>query len=292
MKPALSWEDAQTFLTVVEQQSFSAAARILGLGQPTISRRIKNLEANLQQQLFVRGKHGALPTDAATKLLPAAEQMARWATEFDRTARGSEQQAAGIVRIAAPPGIAVEQLAPFAATLKRQEPEITLEILAAVDHVDLTRGNADIAIRSQPPHEPELIALHEAKNHISVYASKSYAEKLQQPCRWQDLDWITWAGQYKNVSPRPMLEKLIPNFKPVFTSDDYLVQKAAAKAGLGAFIMATPTNFESNDLVEIEIDIGVQLPSSSLYFVCAKSMQQVPRVRVVMRRLIEAMDQA
>ncbi len=283
----MSWEDAQTFLAVSEHRSFSAAARQLGLGQPTISRRIQNLENVLQQQLFERGKYGAIPTQAAARLLPAAEQMAKWATEFDRTARGSELEVAGTVKIAAPPGVAVEQLAPFAAHLKKKEPAIHLEIFASVSHVDLTRGTADIAIRIQPPTEPELVALYQASSRTAVFASREYANTVKQPCTWRDLDWITWTGQFRDVPPRPMLEKVIPDFTPVFSSDDYLVQKAAAKAGLGAFIMGAPGGFEDSELVEI--DIGIELPQSTFYFVCAKSMQQVPRIQVVIKHMIEAM---
>jgi DNA-binding transcriptional LysR family regulator len=118
----ISWEDAQTFLAVIEHSSFSAAARAMGLGQPTISRRVADLERRVSQQLFVRGKQGAEPTTAALSLLPAAEQMAKWAAEFDRMAKSHEILVSGTVRIAAPPGIAVEQLAPFAALLRQLEP--------------------------------------------------------------------------------------------------------------------------------------------------------------------------
>ena len=184
----LSWDDAQTFLAVAEHHSFSAAARALGVGQPTISRRIQNLEYSLQQQLFERGKHGAVPTEAAQRLFPAAEQMAKWAAEFDRSAQGAQDSISGTVKIAAPPGIAVAQLAPLAAQLQLTEPDITLEILSAIDHVDLTRGSADIALRTQPPNEPELVSLQTVTSQPGVYASRAYADSVAQPCHWQDLD--------------------------------------------------------------------------------------------------------
>jgi DNA-binding transcriptional LysR family regulator len=286
----LSWEDAQTFLAVSEQKSFSAAARRLGVGQPTISRRIRNLEQALQQQLFVRGKHGAIPTAEAVRLIPAAEQMARWAGEFDRVAMGVEQAVSGIVRIAAPPGIAVEQLAPFSKRLKLTEPQIYLEVLASVDHVDLSRGVADLAIRTQAPTEPELVALYSGSSRPGIYASKQYANSIEQPCTWADLDWITWARPYEHVSPRPILEKLIPGFQPVFASDDYLVQKAAVIEGLGVMVMAAPTKLDQQDRGLVEIDVGVSLPDTDFYIVCAKSMQQVPRVVKVVEQLILAYE--
>ena len=77
----ISWEDAQTFLVVAEQHSFSGAARFLGLGQPTISRRIANIERRVGCQLFLRDKRGAELTSDGARLLPAAQQMARWAGE-------------------------------------------------------------------------------------------------------------------------------------------------------------------------------------------------------------------
>ncbi|MFT4821434.1 MAG: DNA-binding transcriptional LysR family regulator [Candidatus Azotimanducaceae bacterium] len=285
MSAPISWEDAQTFLAVVESGSFSAAARVLDLGQPTISRRIKNLEQRLSQQLFVRGKHGATRTTAADRLLPAAEQMAKWAAEFDHATRGAEDLVAGIVKIAAPPGVAVEQLAPLAAALAAQLPDIQLEILSSVDHVDLTRGTADIAIRTQFPNEPELIALHEFQSQPAVYGAPAYVAKLKVPCDWQDLDWVTWAGKYRDIAPRPMLQKLIPQFQPILASDDYLVQKAAVKAGIGVMICSPSGPFDTDALMAV--DIGVTLPISPFYIVCARSMQHVPRVKRVVELMVE-----
>jgi len=259
----LIWNDIHLFLCVIEQQSFSAAAKALHLGQPTVSRRIQHLEQQFWVPLFLRGKFGAKPTTQALHLVHSAQQMAKWGAEFGRTLQSSEQAAAGVVTIAAPPGIAVENLASFAAILKQQEPNITLEILSSVEHVDLTRGVADIAIRTQAPNDPELIALHTAYAQPVVMASQEYANTVKQPCTWADLDWVA--------------------------SDDYLAQKAAVEAGLGVNIYNQPLGFEHSHLVEI--DIGITLPKFEFYIVCAKSMQRIPRVRVVIEKLIARIDQ-
>jgi DNA-binding transcriptional LysR family regulator len=287
-KNSLSWEDAQTLLTVIENQSFSKAATALGVGQPTISRRVQRLEARLKQQLFIRGKHGAEPTAAAIKLKAAAEQMAKWATEFERLAEGVEDPLSGVIKIAAPPGVAVAQLAPFAALLRKLEPNLRLEVLSAVDHIDLTRGGADIAIRTHYPTEPELLCLYEAKAQPRVYGSKAYGATIKQPCSWADLDWISWSGHYKNLSPNTMLEKVIPDFEPIFSSDDYLVQKAAADAGMGAMILGEPMGLEQSNLVEI--NIGVTLPSVSFYIVCAKSMGYSPKIQTLTTHFIDCLN--
>lgn len=293
MDESVSWEDAQTFLAVAEAKSFSAAARRLALGQPTVSRRIANLEERLGRQLFWRGKQGAVLTEEGTRLLPAAAQMARWAGEFGRIAAGTGEEVAGTVRIAAPPGLAVELLAPFARIVREHHPEIRLEVLASIEHIDLTRGAVDLAIRQRAPTEVELVALHESHRPLGVFAASSYANTLAEPLRLTDLDWITWAFPYEHVAPRPMLEELIPDFAPVFASDNYLVLKRAVAAGLGAMIlerrrMLLDGQGAPDDLVELDVELD--LPDYAYYLVCARSMRYVPRVMAIAELLVRQLD--
>lgn len=283
----ISWEDAQTFLTVAEQRSFSAAARVLGLGQPTISRRIAQLEERLGCQLFWRGRRGADLTEEGARLLPAAEQMARWAGEFGRLARGAEESLEGTVRIAAPPGTAVEFLAPLAVLMKERLPGIRLEVLASIEHIDLSRGAADLAIRTRTPNEPELTSLFTASVEVGVFAAASYAARFEgRRVRPAEIDWITWAFPYEHVDPRPMLEREVPGFEPTFSSDNYLVQKNATLAGVGAMVLErTRHPLASTQLVELDVDLDLR--AGAMHLVCAKSMQYVPRVRSVAEMLIE-----
>ena len=276
---SISWEDAQTFLAVAESGSFSGAAQRLNVGQPAVSRRVRDLEHRLNRQLFVRGKFGAELTESAHRILPAAQQMAKWAAEFDHAARDVSGVTSGRVKIACPPGVAVEQMAPFAMWLAQRHQGIRLEILSGIDHVDLTRGTADIAIRTNYPVEPELTVLHEFISQPAVYGASEYVGKLKQPCDWRDLDWVTWSDRYRHVAPRPMLEKVIPDFLPVLTSDDYLVQKSAVRAGLGVMVCSEDEGLEP-------VDVGVKLPEAPFYIVCAKSMQQVPLIQKVVTLMV------
>lgn len=284
----ISWEDAQTFLAVAEQQSFSRAAQALGLGQPTISRRIAGLEERLGCQLFRRGKRGAELTPDGARLLPAAEQMARWAGEFGRLAAGADEAIAGRVRIAAPPALAVDVLGPFAARLLAALPAVRVEVLASIEHLDLSRGSADLAIRTRAPSEPELTTLASATIPLGVFGARAYAARFPGPTPIAELDWITWAFPYEHVAPRPMLERVIPDFSPVFASDSYLVQRSALVAGVGAMILERPLPGAAPiapGAELVEIDIGVRLPPGELHIVCAKSMRFVPRVRAVFELL-------
>ena len=290
-----SWQDAQIFLAVAEAKSFSGAARALGVGQPTVSRRVAEFEARLGCALFRRGKAGAELTEAGERLVPAAEQMARWAGEFERLARGAEVAPEGRVRLAAPPALAVDFLAPLAAEARRRLPGIRLEVLASIDHVDLSRGFADLAIRTRAPREAELTSVARVEVPLGVFAAPSYADALADPVALADLDWITWAPPLAHVAPRPLLERMIPEFSPVFSSDDYLVQRSALRAGLGAMVLERPFHPADPRLAGeaapplVELDVGFELPPGELHLVCARSMQYVPRVRAVIELLREGL---
>jgi len=285
----MSWEDAQTFLMVAEQRSFSGAARALGLGQPTISRRIANTEERMGCQLFRRDKRGAELTEAGARLVPAAEQMARWAGEFDRLAAGAEAELSGTVRIAAPPGFAVELLAPFARRARERLPDIRLEVLASVDHIDLARGGADLAVRTRPPKEPGLMSLYSGEVELGVFASADYAARVEKGATLADIDWVTWAEPYEHLEPRALLASLIPNLRPAFASDDYLVQKSAVAEGLGAMILERERHPLSRSPELVEIDVELELPPAEIHLVCATSMQFVPRVKAVADLMIEVL---
>ncbi|NNL68150.1 MAG: LysR family transcriptional regulator, partial [Myxococcales bacterium] len=96
-----------------------------------------------------------------------------------------------------------------------------------------------------------------------------------------------------HVPPRPLLERAIPGFTPAFASDDYLVQRAALRAGLGAMVLERPFHPADPRFADavpplVELDVGFALPAGELHLVCARSMQFVPRVRAVIELLREA----
>jgi DNA-binding transcriptional LysR family regulator len=127
----LRWDDLKLFLAVHEQGSLSGAARMLKLGQPTLSRRIAELEETVGEALFDRQSHGASLTAAGQKLLPSARSMAEWANEAELSVKKQTYLPEGKVRIAAPPGIAYAVVAPLAATIRLQYPQIQIKVCPA-----------------------------------------------------------------------------------------------------------------------------------------------------------------
>jgi DNA-binding transcriptional LysR family regulator len=217
----ITWDAAQSFLAIAEGGSMSAGAERLGPGQPTVSRRIALLEARLECALFTRGRQDVSLPEAGTRLRPAAEQMARWPAEFERLAQGTESEATGIVRVAARSGAGVDLLAPLAGELAETHPALRLEVLASIQFLDLARGDADLALRTRPTREPELITLASGARPIGVFVSPRYLGRLhaklqgKMPRTLADLDWVTWGAPSNTSYPGRFSSEKSPTSSPI-----------------------------------------------------------------------------
>src|SRR5215813_12413012 len=278
----LQWDDLRIFLAVCDAGSLSGAARRLKVSQPTLSRRIAEMEYELGEPLLVRKNQGISLTKTGRALLPATQGMAQWAAEATRSLDAKNSPVSGRVRITAAPSFAFDFLAPIAEKLKRKHPQITLEVLASTQRLNLSLGEADIALRRYPSDDPDLITIDEVVVPIGAYASKDYARRLPAKYGFRDLDWIAWAGEREMTSPNPELAARIPDFRPAFTSDDYSVQVAACQAGVGAMILLKTSHRlkRPGELVELRLELPASL-RAELAIICHKRIADLPKVRTV-----------
>lgn len=288
----IEWDDVRLFLAVAETGSLSGAARSLRLGQPTVTRRLQLLEHRLGARLFRRTVRGAVPTAAGERLVEPARRMAEWAGEVGRAAERSSKGPQGLVRVTAPPFVAADLLAPFAGHLQRKHPGLRLEVLSAMHYLDLTRGEADLALRLRPPAQEDLVLVLTVRLENAVFVSRSLREQLPKKPRLDQLPWLAWAPPFDNLPPNPQLQQ-IPGFVPAFTSDSILVNLAAAEAGLGAIVL--PRNrhrfARPSALVPLDLDLG-PFRSGELHLVCARSALDIPRVRLVADLLVDELKRA
>jgi DNA-binding transcriptional LysR family regulator len=278
----IAWDDVRIFLAVAEAGSVSGAARQLRLGQPTISRRLAEMEQALGARLFARDVRGATLTSAGERLLAPAKNMAEWAGEVARTAEAREATPQGLVRITASPYVCFDLLAPFAAWVSSRHPSIRIEVLSSTRYLDMARGEADLAIRLRRPQGKDLEVLAEVEYENAAWVSTALAKKLPKRPRPRDVPWVGWAPPFEDLPPQPMLESIIPGFVPAFTSDNFLVNLAAAEAGAGAIVLGRVTHrfSRARGIVPIDLDLGAA-KRGVLCLVCAKSALDIPRVRLV-----------
>ncbi|MEM9013001.1 MAG: LysR family transcriptional regulator [Pseudomonadota bacterium] len=177
----LDWSLVQTIHAVAEAGTLSAAARTLGLTQPTLGRQVKAAEARLGLTLFHRHARGLVPTDACLALLGPAEEMRAAALRFARTVEGQEGDPSGTVRITASVYVAHFILPEILAEIRRTLPEVQIELAPSDSTDNLLFREADIALRMYRPEQLEVVTRKVADLHIGLYAAESYIARRGLP---------------------------------------------------------------------------------------------------------------
>ena len=181
------WNKARAFLVTAEEGSLSAAARALGMAQPTLGRQVDGLEKELGVVLFERVGRGLTLTPSGLELLDHVRDMGEAAGRVSLTALGQSQALEGTICISASETYASVLLPAIIAKLRQQEPGIQVEIVVTNHASDLRRREADIAIRNFRPTEPDLIAKKIGDAGAVLYATPDYIAAIGNPTKPIDL---------------------------------------------------------------------------------------------------------
>lgn len=184
---AFDWDLVRAFLAVLDAGSLSAAARKTRQQQPTLSRQIAALEAQLGAPLFERTGRGVSPTRAAQAIADAARRMEAGADEVGRGVSRDRDRATGTVRITTSVVAASYLLPPVIASLQAEEPGIDVELVASNDLTNLLRREADVAVRMVRPDQSSLVSKKLADIEIVACAHESYLSRAGTPRRLEDL---------------------------------------------------------------------------------------------------------
>lgn len=193
-KTAFDWNQARAFLVTAEEGSLSAAARALGLTQPTLSRQVAGIEEALGVTLFERTSRALLLTQAGTQLLEHFRSMGEAANRISVAATGQSQSVTGHVAIAATNGMATYFLPPILKELRTRAPDLQIEIIASNALSDLRRREADIAIRHARPQDENLFAKRLRDTTAHLYASSAYLNEVGRPSHSSDLAEMQFVG--------------------------------------------------------------------------------------------------
>ena len=275
------WALYRTLLAVLDEGSLSAAARSLGLTQPTVARHIDALEASLGADLFVRSQRGLEPTDLALALRSHAQIMATTAAALLRTASGTLGEVVGTVRISASDVVGVEHLPPILTGLRRNHPALVIELSLSDRVDDLLLREADIAVRMTEPTQTALLARRLAPIALGFYAHRDYLERRGTPAELTDLAAYDLIG-YDSETPslRAMAARLAPLDRKDFAlrADSNLAQLAAIRAGFGIGICQVAVARRDPNLVRVVAGVTLPLP---LWVVMHEDLKTSARYRTV-----------
>jgi DNA-binding transcriptional LysR family regulator len=281
-----NWDFFRTMLAVLQHGSLSAAARELGLTQPTIGRHIDALEERIGSKLFVRSSNGLLATDAALELRPYAEALAATSAALLRVASGHRQRVAGTVRISASEIIGVEVLPPILAHLMDAYPELRIELSASDTIEDLLSREADVAVRMAEPTQDALIVRRIGDIPLGMHAHRRYLERAGVPQTLADLADHRVIGFDRQTAYIRTMMKRFPMPEGIdfaFKADQPLAQLSAIRAGLGIGICQRGIAARDPDLVHLLPTFEIPLAT---WVVMHEGIKTASRYRVVFDALV------
>ena len=245
----VAWDDLRTVMMLVRHGSLAGAADALGVNYTTVARRVRRAEAALNQLLFERLPDGYRPTDAAHLLAEHADQMEKTEHSMMRQLQGAETELSGVLTITAPQLLIASFLSPVIDQFTKAHPRIDLRILATNELLDLTRLEADLAIRISRNPGDTLTGLRLLKQQNASFANQDIAERIASDPT-AIIDWVVYDA-YPNV-PKGIGSEF-PNNKVRFRFDDMVAMVGAAQAGLGVVRMPMFLGRASAGLVQVPV---------------------------------------
>jgi DNA-binding transcriptional LysR family regulator len=282
------WDDIRIFLAVHRQHTLAAAAVRLGLDTSTVSRRLAALETDLGERLFERTREGLVPARAAEHVLAAAEAMEAAHARLTRDASDVERLAEGVVRVSTAPGFSSVFIAPALPRLRKKYPRLVIELDSHIQARDLTRHEADIAVRSVRSTGAELVTTKIGTAEWIPAASPKLAAKLGKITDWGDAAWIQWDRDLASFAPARWVAQHVPVAAIALRTSDFPAQLAAARAGLGLMLTPVPYLAPANLIaVPYAPALATAWPSDDLWLVGHRALRDVPRVAAVWEFLAE-----
>jgi DNA-binding transcriptional LysR family regulator len=170
------WNDLRIFLAVAREGSTLSAARVLGVNQTTVSRRVQVLEHGLGLTLFQRDTRGYALTAQGAALVARAEAVEAAAQEVALEAERLMRDLTGVIRVTAPEAIMTHVVSPIITAYRAQHPEVRFEYLSAEHRLNLEKGEADVAFRATEHLTGDTLVAQRLPGICwSVYCSESYA---------------------------------------------------------------------------------------------------------------------
>lgn len=287
---AVDWERQRAFLAVIDTGSLSAAARHLGAAQPTVRRRIEDLEAQLGVALFTRSPSGLAPTALGRELAQHARAMAIAAAYLARAASAEAEAASGVVRITASEVVGMEVLPPILAALREDHPGLVFELALTNRNEDLLRREADIAVRMVRPTQEALVSKRIGCITLGMHAHKRLLDAWGRPATLAEARRMPLVGYESETisvrAVRPMgLDLRVEEF--AFRSDSDVAQLAAIRAGLGLGVCQVGLAARDPMLERVLADsFAFDLET---FVVTHEDLKDVRRVRLVFDALVEGL---
>lgn len=284
------WNQARAFLVTAEEGSLSAAARALGLTQPTLSRQVAALEETLGVTLFERVNKSLILTEAGVELAEHVRAMGEAASRVSLAASGQSQQIEGLVTISTTDVMAAYLLPDILKDLRRKAPGIEIRVISTNSLSDLRRREADIAIRHVAPDHPELYARKLRDANGRIFAARSYLEQFGRKLTKDDAPDLDFLGYEDNEQLIGYLRALgldVTQANIKISSPNLLVAWEYVRLGFGLGVGADEIAARCPEIVPAFEDVAAI--SFPIWLVTHRELHTSLRIRTVFDHLAEGL---
>ncbi|VVN82793.1 HTH-type transcriptional regulator DmlR [Pseudomonas fluorescens] len=283
----MNWDDTRVFLAVCRESTLRGAARVLGVDQATVGRRITALEKSLSATLFLRTSEGYALTAVGEAALKAAEKMEHSALELQRQIQGLDDRLTGIVRVSTTDSMAIDFLIPAIARLHAQHPDVRVQLDASTQILSLSKREADIAVRNTRPDNPDLIARRIARWPVGLFASRDYVEAHGVPApgsAFEGHDLVVYQPYLQGNKDITLVSEPLGRGRIVSSLSSGLLVRWAIAAGIG--LGEIPVYMGERDgLVRLWPERTRPVPYD-VWLVTHADLRHTARVRVVIDEIV------
>ncbi|SDT53461.1 LysR family transcriptional regulator [Pseudomonas prosekii] len=283
----MNWDDARVFLAVCRESTLRGAARVLGVDQATVGRRVTALEKSLSATLFLRTSEGYALTVVGEAALHAVEKMELSALELQRQIQGLDDRLTGIVRVSTTDSLAIDFLIPAIARLHRKHPDVRVQLDASTQMISLAKREADIAVRNARPDNPDLIARRIARWPVGLFASQEYLDAHGVPApgsAFEGHDLVVYQPYLAGNKELTLVSEPLTRGRIVSSLGSGLLVRRSIAAGIG--IGEIPVYMGERDgLVRLWPERTRPVPYD-VWLVTHADLRHTARVRVVIDEIV------
>ena len=280
----MNWDDLRLFLAAADAGSMRAAAKVLRVSHTTISRRIESLESDFDTRLFERRSDGFDLTPAGAALLPVAQAMESELLGVERQVRGADKELAGPLMVTLPDMFAMYLMGPILLEFMAAYPSIDLEVNESWSTFDLSKREADIAIRFTDNPPEHLIGRQLGVFHDAAYGTQDYIDAHGPLETSKSARWIGYGDTAHRA--RWVARSAYPHLPTVGRFDQLPMQVEAAKAGFGIGMLPC----FAGDVVPEFVRLTEPSPRSQIWLLSHRALRATARDSEFRRFVIERTD--
>lgn len=244
----ISWDDHRYFLAIARAGSLTGAAKLLGVSQPTVSRRLEAMEANLKVRLFDRTRQGYMLTVSGSELFEVVLGVEEKLMEADRNLFGKDQDVSGSLRFTSTEIFFNGYLGKFIFSFLKENADIDLHLMCTQSTLSLSRGEADVAIRFTDSPPDTLVGKRLVQTAYGIYASAGLSGGKFSTDNRSNWEWI---GMQTETYNRMLFGTFAPEVRLKHRVDNMDAMHGMVRAGLGVAILPCYTADRDPKLVRL-----------------------------------------